>query len=68
MGVPEKRVYKVALTSDDKKYGGESLPVHYTAKKGEMHGHAYHIEMTIPGNSVMYITPARKVKKQLLTK
>ena len=29
-----------------------------------MHGQPYHIEMTIPGNSVMFIAPARKGKKQ----
>ena len=68
MGVPEKRVYKVALTSDDKKYGGESESVHYTAVKGNMHGHPYHITMTIPANSVTYITPARKMKKQPIIK
>ncbi len=64
MGVPEKRVYKVALNSDDKKYGGESDKMSFTAQKGEMHGYPYYIEMTIPGNSVMYISPARKMKKQ----
>ena len=64
MGVPEKRSYKVALNSDDKKYGGESDKLAFSAKKGEMHGYPYHIEMTIPGNSVMYISPARKLKKQ----
>ena len=63
-GVPEKRSYKVALNSDDKKYGGESDKLAFSAKKGEMHGYPYHIEMTIPGNSVMYISPARKLKKQ----
>ena len=64
MGVPEKRVYRVALNSDDKKYGGESDKINFTAQKGEMHGQPYHIEMTIPGNSVMFIAPARKGKKQ----
>ncbi|MCI8421169.1 MAG: 1,4-alpha-glucan branching protein GlgB [Clostridia bacterium] len=64
MGVPEKRAYKVVLNSDDKKYGGESDKMSFTAQKGEMHGYPYHIEMTIPGNSVMYIAPSRKGKKQ----
>ena len=64
MGVPEKRAYKVALNSDDKKYGGESDKMSFTAQKGDMHGYPYYIEMTIPGNSAMYISPARKIKKQ----
>ncbi len=62
MGVPENKNYRVVLSSTSKEFGGSDdiSTIKYSAKKGGMHGMDYHIEMTIPGNSVTYLKAVAK--------
>lgn len=63
MGVPEKKIYKAVLNSNDAKYGGsDKEQVKFKATKGAMHGMDYHIEMTIPASSVMFLKCAKSKK------
>lgn len=65
MGVPEKKVYRMVLDSNAVEFGGTDVikNIKYSAKKGEMHGYPYHIEINIPANSVLYLKPAGARKK-----
>ena len=60
MGVPDKRKYKIALTSDEDEVQGKK---EYLAKKEKMHGYEYSIAMDIPASSVTYLKVKKRGKK-----
>ena len=61
MGVPEKKMYKVVLNSNSEDFGGNDRGlIKYKPVKGGMHNEPYHIELDIPGNSVLYLKKYRK--------
>ena len=65
MGVPQNGTYTVMLNSDDVKYGGMGVGNKtYVAKEGRMHGLDYHIDLCIPGNSVMFLKLTKKARKK----
>lgn len=65
MGVPQNGTYTVMLNSDDVKYGGMGVGNKtYVAKEGQMHGLDYHIDLCIPGNSVMFLKLTKKARKK----
>lgn len=61
MGVPEKRTYRVVLDSNATEFGGTDIVknIKYAAKKGEMHGYPYRIDLNIPAGSVLYLKPTK---------
>ena len=63
MGVPNPGSYKEILNSDDPKYGGAGVTNGTVrSKKGEMHGFAQHVSLTLPPLSTLYfqVPAARK--------
>ena len=63
MGVPNPGSYKEILNSDDPKYGGSGVTNGTVrSKKGEMHGFAQHVSLTLPPLSTIYfqVPAARK--------
>ncbi|MCX7714189.1 MAG: 1,4-alpha-glucan branching protein GlgB [Clostridia bacterium] len=71
LGVPSSGEYEIVLCSDSKKYGGatKAASKSYKAKKGEKNGMPYHICLTLPGLSAVYLkkkknVPALPKKKQ----
>ncbi|MEG1509548.1 MAG: 1,4-alpha-glucan branching protein GlgB [Clostridia bacterium] len=57
LGVPNALSYKVAFSSDFKKYNGATLqPQIYKTKKGKMHNEENYITINIPALSVCYLT------------
>ena len=61
MGVPEKKMYKVVLNSNSEEFGGNDRGlIKYKPQKGGMHNEPYHIELDVPGNSVIYLKKYRK--------
>ncbi|MEG1535792.1 MAG: 1,4-alpha-glucan branching protein GlgB [Clostridia bacterium] len=66
MGVPENKTYRVVLDSNSTEFGGKDIVknLKYSAKDGEMHAQPYHIDMTIPGNCVLYLKPVASRDKK----
>ena len=63
MGVPNPGSYKEILNSDDPKYGGSGVTNGTVrSKKGERHGFAQHVSLTLPPLSTIYfqVPAARK--------
>ena len=55
IGVPKAGTYVPVLSSDDIKYGGAGTPlVPVKAKKEEMHGLKYAVELTLPAMSTVF--------------
>ena len=63
MGVPNPGSYKEILNSDDARYGGSGVTNGTVrSKKGERHGFAQHVSLTLPPLSTLYfqVPAARK--------
>ena len=55
IGVPKAGVYVPVLSSDDAKYGGAGTPLApVKAKKEELHGLKYAVELTLPAMSTVF--------------
>ena len=67
VGVTRSGVYTEVFSTDDKDYGGSGITNgKVTAKKGEFNGHDYHISLTLPPFSTIYLykkKPAKKANK-----
>ena len=57
IGVPEPGIYEVVFSSDNTEYGGraESSQGKIKAKKSPSHGFENSIELTVAGNSILYL-------------
>lgn len=66
MGVPEKKLYKSIINSNDVKYGGtDTEPISVAAVKVESHGFPYCIALDIaPNSAVFYKCRSNKLKKK----
>lgn len=64
IGVPSAGEYEVVLCSDDEKYGGSGKRTKYVykAKKQQFSDMSYTIEISIEGNSALYIKKRKKSK------
>lgn len=60
VGVPENTDYKIVLSSEDKKYGGNGMSKKtYKPIKGFMHDFDQYVSIDIPANSVLYLKPIK---------
>ncbi len=57
IGVPESGTYEIIFNSDSAKYGGAGEKIKKTnkTKKGEMHGYADYLELTLPPMTTIYL-------------
>lgn len=59
IGVPDEGEYKISFNSDDEEFGGDGLMSGVVRScKGEMHGFSNYVDLTIAGNSVLYVERA----------
>ena len=59
IGVPDEGEYKISFNSDDEEFGGDGLTSGVVRScKGEMHGFSNYVDLTIAGNSVLYVERA----------
>ena len=60
--MPEDKIYRVVLNSDDEKYGGTNFSKRkrYKAIAEEWNGRPQHIEVDICGNSVIFLKAEEK--------
>ncbi|MDO4742416.1 MAG: 1,4-alpha-glucan branching protein GlgB [bacterium] len=67
IGVPDKGRYKVALNSDDIKFGGNGSPISKSviSQSISMHGYDNSIEIEIPAMSVLYFKSEPHAKKSV---
>lgn len=67
LGVPKNVGYKVVFDSNAEEFGGTNAGKTqiYKAKNGNMHNQAFHIDMSIDGNSVVYLKESVKISESL---
>lgn len=66
LAVPENRMYRIVINSDDEKFGGTGLTkkIRYRAIKGKINGRENHIEIDIQGNSAIFLKAEKtQIKK-----
>ena len=64
IGVPQRQDYRIAINSDDVKYGGSGLnqPTMVCYEYNPMHGKPFSIVVDIPPMSVLLLAPAKEDK------
>lgn len=64
IGVPQRQDYRIAINSDDVKYGGSGMkqPTMVCYEYNPMHGKPFSIVVDVPPMSVMLLTPAKEDK------
>jgi 1,4-alpha-glucan branching enzyme len=60
IGVPEPTAYQVVFNTDRTEFGGSGLSLQriYQAEKGSWHHRPYHLSLTLPPLSVLFLKPA----------
>ena len=70
VGVPQSGVYKLALNSDEKQYGGSGgeIPASVRAKKGECDGKPYYLEFDLPAYAAAVFRYVKRVQKTAVSR